>query len=117
MTKFHTVYGVKIYPMDYLMKEELTELDLNNLFDTNSFIYSVIIGMFNDAGIKKRNSDIVKELKKDNKWIDKHKWTKDQFMNFENKLAKVIKNVYVYDEKTALMKAQWFMIKYGLSTY
>lgn len=116
-SKFQTVYGIRIYPIEYLMTAELTESDLNHLFDTQSFIYSIIIGMFNLIGSKKRNSDIIKAVKKDNKWLSNNKWSKEQFMEFENKLIQIIKNIYVFNDSVAKSKAQWFMIQYGLSTY
>ena len=57
-SKFQTVYGVRIYPIDYLMSAELTESDLNHLFDTNSLLYSVIIGMYRYIGSKKQNGQM-----------------------------------------------------------
>jgi len=115
-SKFQTVYGVRIYPMEYLMNEELTESDLNHLFDTNSLLYSIIIGMYNVIGSKKRNCDIIKDCKKNNKWLSNQKWKTEQFIEYENNLIKALKNIYVYDDVTATSKAQWYMIQYGLLT-
>ena len=114
-SKFQTVYGVRIYPIDYLMSAELTESDLNHLFDTNSLLYSVIIGMYRYIGSKKQNCDIIKDCKKDNKWITKTKWTNKQFADFESKLTRILKNFYCISDEMALSKAQWFMIQYGLN--
>ena len=41
--KFQTVSGVKIYPIEYLTNEELTEADLSNIFDTPSLLYSIFV--------------------------------------------------------------------------
>ena len=115
--KFQTVYGVRVYPIEYLMNEELTESDLNYLFDkgTNCLIYSIIIGMFRYIGNNKRNYQIIKMIKSDNKWYEKINWTKDQFYDYENKLALVIKNLYQYKLEEAKICAQNIMIKYSLN--
>lgn len=114
-SKFQTVYGVRIYPIDYLMSAELTESDLSYLFDTNSLLYSVIIGMYRYIGSKKQNCDIIKDCKKDNKWLTKTKWTAEQFADFESKLIQILKNLYCISDAVASSKAQWFMIQYGLN--
>lgn len=114
-SKFQTVYGVRIFPIEYLMNEELSESDLNYLIDTKSFLYSIIIGMYRETGSKKQNCDIIKDCKKNNKWISNNKWTSEQFYEFENKLIKIIKNIYYVNDIVASSKAQWFMIKYGFS--
>lgn len=114
-SKFQTVYGVRIFPIEYLMNEELSESDLNYLIDTKSFLYSIIIGMYRETGSKKQNCDIIKDCKKNNKWISNHRWTSEQFYEFENKLIKIIKNIYYVNDIVASSKAQWFMIKYGFS--
>ena len=36
---FQIIQGKKIYSIDYLMKEELSEFDLNNLIDDNNLLY------------------------------------------------------------------------------
>ena len=84
-TIYQTVYGVRVYPIDYLINNELTETDLSHLFDTPSLKYSIIIGMFRYLGKKKRNSDIVKMITKNNNWINNNEWTEDQFKSYENK--------------------------------
>ena len=56
-SKFQTVYGVKIYPIDYLCNNELTESDLNNLLDDNKkgLIYSLIIGWWETTWLSEGN--------------------------------------------------------------
>ena len=41
--KFQTVYGVRLYPLEYLMNEELNDEDLSWLFDQKSLLYSIIM--------------------------------------------------------------------------
>ena len=115
-TKFTTVQGVKIYPIEYLTNEELTETDLSNIFDTPSLLYSIIIGMFRFAGYKsKRNSQIIKMIKEDNRWMYKNYWTHNQAVEFEDILTKIFMNVYCETETRARSKAQWEIIWHGLN--
>lgn len=116
-----TVYqlscGVKIYPIDYLCNAELTELDLNNLFDNNKkgLMYSLIIGMFKHINSKKKNYQIIKMITSNKNWMYNNEWTKNQRDDFENILIKIYKNIYQYKDIQAVSLAQWFMTIYGLS--
>jgi hypothetical protein len=115
MNKITTVSGVKIYPMEYLMNEELTEADLNNVFDTPSLLYSIIINMFHFAGYtSKRNTQIIKMIKEDKRWMYNNYWTHKQAKEYEDILTKVFMNVYCESEYRARSKAQWEMIWHGL---
>ena len=116
-SKFQTVCGVKIYPIDYLCNNELTESDLNNLLDDNKkgLIYSLIIGMFRYVKNVKRNFQIVKIIKADNNWPYKYQWTKTQRDEYENLVIKIIKNIYQYKDSQAISMAQWFMTLYGFN--
>lgn len=111
-----TVYGVKIYPIDYLLNEEYSESDLDALLGQNSksLKYSIIIGMLREIGIKKRNCDIIKQITTDSKWMYKYQWTADECRDFENKLQKIIKRLYSYQDTQALEVAQWYISIYGL---
>ena len=114
--KFQTVSGVKIYPIEYLINEELTESDLSNIFDTPSLLYSIIIGMFRFAGYNsKRNSQIIKMIKEDKRWMYNNYWTNKQATEFENMLTKLFMNVYCEGETRARSKAQWEIIWHGLN--
>lgn len=114
--KIQTVSGVKIYPIEYLINEELTESDLSNIFDTPSLLYSIIIGMFKFAGYNsKRNSQIIKMIKEDNRWMYNNYWTNKQATEFENMLTKLFMNVYCEGETRARSKAQWEIIWHGLN--
>ena len=114
-SKFSTVYGVRLYPISYLMNEELTESDLNHLFDTKSLKYSMIIGMFRHIGSSKRNCDIVKMIKTNPRWVYENYWTTQQRQEFEDMLTKALKNIYYYQEGKARVLAQWQLFQYGLS--
>lgn len=114
-TKFSTVYGVRIYPTEYLVNENLTDSDLNYLFDTKSLLYSIIIGMFRFIGSKKRNCNIIKDIKKNNNWLKHNTWTTKQLNEYESIIFKILKNLYAYSDNTALQKAQWYIIMYGLN--
>lgn len=110
---FQTAYGITLYPIDYLMNEDLSESDLTNLFDKKSLTYSFIIEMFKENNVKKKNEDIIELITSDNNWMNKYKWAKRKFINFENKLISAYQNIYNYKYNTAKQKAEWFMTIYG----
>lgn len=114
---YQTVYGVKIYPIDYLANEELTDSDINNLFNKNnkSMLYSFIIGMFRYMGIKKKNYQIIKLISNDENWPNNFNWDEQQRKLFEDKLTKAYKNIYQYSNSLARSYAEWFSTIYGFS--
>ena len=116
-TVYQTVYGTKIYPIEYIGNHELTESELNNLLDNKckGLIYSLIIGMFKISKSSKRNYQIVKMINEDKRWMYKNKWTKPQCDEYEKLLIKVYKNLYQYKDSQAISLAQWFIITYGLT--
>jgi len=113
--KISTVSGVKIYPIEYLMNNELTESDLSNIFDTPSLLYSIIIGMFRYAGDNKKNYQIIKTIKEDKRWMYNNYWTEKQAKEYEDILTKVFMNVYCESEIRSRSKAQWEIIWHGLN--
>ena len=117
MNKYQTVYGTKIYPIEYIGDHELTESELNNLLDNNKkgLFYSLIIGMFKVIKFQKRNYQIVKMIKEDKQWMYKYKWTKEQCNDYEQLIVKAYKNLYQYKDIAATNLAQWFIINYGLT--
>ena len=117
MNKYQTVYGTKIYPIEYIGDHELTESELNNLLDNDKkgLFYSLIIGMFKVIKSPKRNYQIVKILKDDKRWMYKYKWTKEQCDDYEQLIIKAYKNIYQYKDNAAISLAQWFIINYGLT--
>lgn len=117
MNKYQTVYGTKIYPIEYIGDHELTESELNNLLDNDKkgLFYSLVIGMFKVIKSPKRNYQIVKILKDDKRWMYKYKWTKEQCDDYEQLIIKAYKNIYQYKDNAAIALAQWFIINYGLT--
>ena len=114
---YQTVYGIKIYPIDYLINSELTDNDLSNLLDNNKegLKYSLIIGMFKFINSSKRNYQIIKMIRNDDRWYKKVKWPQEKYDEYEKLVIEVYKNIYQYKELTAISLAQWFMTIYGLN--
>ena len=112
---YQTVYGVKIYPIDYLANEELTDTDLNNLLNKNSksMLYSFIIGMFKHMGIQKKNHQIIKTICNEDNWMNSFKWNNKQRKEYEDKIVNAYKNVYQYGNDLERSYAEWFSIIYG----
>lgn len=115
-SKFTTVQGITIYPIEYLANNELTDNDLSNLLDKNGLKYSLIIGMFKFIKSPKRNYQIVRSITANRKWYKNITWTPEQQNEYEQLVIKVYKNIYQYKELTAISLAQWFMSIYGLTT-
>ena len=105
----------KLFDIDYLINTELTEEDLYYIFETNSFIYSLIIGMFKEAKYQLEPNKIINICKENNEWVNKYFWTKEQRISFENKLVDIYKNVYQCSTIIAKSQMDFFIIKYGLS--
>ena len=63
-TIYQTVYGTRIYPVEYIGNHELTESELNSLLDNDGrgLLYSLIIGMFKSIKSSKRNYQIINRL-------------------------------------------------------
>ena len=116
-TKFTTVKGVTIYPIDYLANEELSDNDLSNLLDNDKrgLRYSLVIGMFKFIKSPKRNYQIIKSITSNKNWFKKTTWTTEQQNEYEQLVIKVYENIYQYKELTAVSLAQWFMSIYGLN--
>jgi len=114
-TNYQTVYGVKIYPVEFISNHELTESELNNLLDNNGrgLFYSLVIGMFKVIKSSKRNYQIIKMIKEDKRWMYKYRWSKEQLDNYENLIIEAYKNLYQYKDAQAISLAQWFIIHYG----
>jgi len=114
-TNYQTVYGVKIYPVEFIGNHELTESELNNLLDNNGrgLFYSLVIGMFKAIKSSKRNYQIIKMIKEDKRWMYKYRWSKEQLDNYEKLIIAAYKNLYQYKDAQAISLAQWFIIRYG----
>ena len=114
-TNYQTVYGVKVYPVEFIGNHELTESELNNLLDNDGkgLFYSLIIGMFKTIKSSKRNYQIIKMIKEDKRWMYKYSWSKEQLDNYEKLIIAAYKNLYQYKDDQAISLAQWFIINYG----
>lgn len=106
---------VKIYDINYLVNEELTEDDLYNIFETPSLTYSLVIGMFKESGSTMSEKEILKLCKTDTDWMYKHFWTQKQKNNYYKKVTSIVHNVYQYDEIQSTSWTDWWMFMYGLS--
>lgn len=105
----------KIYSLDYLSNQELSEEDLYFLFETKSLFYSIIISMFKFNGDLRLDKDILEYCKKEKKWVYKNVWTKQKRRKFLNDLIKVYKNVYQYSDIKAKDTALGFLLLYGFN--
>ena len=106
----------KIYSLDYLRKEELTEADIYNLFETNSLIYSIVIEQFRRIGDTRQAWKIIKECKENEKWMYQYHFsTKNERENFEKEVIDIFQNLYQYKDYRAEQEAGWFMFCYGFS--
>ena len=114
-TNYQTVYGVKIYPVEFIGNHELTESELNNLLDNNGrgLFYSLVIGMFKTIKSSKRNYQIIKMIKEDKRWMYKYSWSKEQLDYYEKLIIAAYKNLYQYKDTQAISLTQWFIINYG----
>ncbi len=114
-TIYQTVNKTRIYPIEYLANNELTESDLNAIFDYSKkcLLYSLIIGMFKFIDSSKKNSQIIKDIKENN-WYDSITWTAKQCKEYEGLVINAYKNIYQYKNEQAESLAQWFIINYGL---
>ena len=92
--KFPAVNGVYIYPLEYLQNEELTETDLNYLFDTKSLLYSLIIGMFKFASYNFTDDHIIDIINNDKKWVYKYYFIYNKYKQFTKILVNIFKNLY-----------------------
>lgn len=115
MTKNKYV-NCKIYSIDYLCDEELSEVDIYNLFETNSLLYSIIIEQFRKIGDTRQAWKIIKECKEDKNWVYKYNFESiKERKKFENKIIKIFQNLYQYKKYKAEQEAAWFMFSYGFS--
>jgi hypothetical protein len=107
----------KIFSIYYLYSQELSDDDLHQLLDTNSLIYSLIIGMFRYNNSKLSDNQIIKLIKTQKSWPDNIYWKRNQYNEYTELVAKIYKNIYQCSYLTALSKAQFFLMKYGFKWY
>lgn len=102
-----------IYTINELTTKKFDEQEFNDLLDTNSLIYSIVIGMFDYCHIKKSKNDIIKICKTDLNWFNRYTWTYKQRNIFLHKIASIFKNIYVVSDYVGMVNAQNILSKYG----
>lgn len=107
---------IKIFSLDYLANEELTEDDLYYLFDCDSLFYSLIKEMFVCIGEFSNIQVLIDKVINKKNWMNKrHFKSHKQQEDFMNKAQKCIKNIYQYTDEQSKFWVEMFMIKYGFS--
>lgn len=102
-----------IYKLDYLLNEELTESDLNNLLNGSCLNYSLVVAEFKFNGEKRNYNRILMKCKNNDTWFDDNTWVAEKQDEFRNILAKVYKNIYYYSEKRCLDMADMWLLNFG----
>ena len=109
------IKDIKIYSIDYLSNEILTDEDLDYLLSNKYLTYSFIIGMFRYIGDNRPVESLIYLITHDNKWMYNNVWTKRQRNGYEKKLIKCFINIYSYSYIEAKQKAQWWITIYGFN--
>ena len=106
----------KIFELDYLKNEELSEDDLYYLFETPSLNYSLLVGefLFTNQELKDEKK-IIKLAKTDKDWMYKYFWSAEQRKEFESICNKIFKNIYCSKDAEAESKTAWWILMYGLT--
>ena len=106
----------KIYEVDYLINNDLSEDDLYYLFETHSLSYSLVINMFRRT--KQALTDekkIINLVRTDRDWMYKYFWSKKERESFEEDVRKIYKNIYQCGDTEAESRASWWLFMYGLT--
>jgi hypothetical protein len=106
--------NVKIYPIEYLINEELSEDDLYNILDTKSLEYSLhcfMMRLINPDFTIKQCIDIAST----NGWFDTYRWTHAQCTYAESQIEKAFMNIYQIGPLQARQRAQMYIVTYGPS--
>ena len=105
--------NIKIYDIEYLKKQDLTEDDLHELFDKDAMLCSFIVHMFRVAGYKFNNNEIINKCHKKN-WYNNYKISYKNKETVINDFANAMKNIYVLSDEIAKKYANDFYMMYGL---
>lgn len=103
----------KIYSIDYLVNNELTDEDLRNLLDKSSLILSLILHQFRIIGDTREDWVILKEVKTKEDWMENYFFSKKQRNNFIDDVSKVYKNIYRCNHTTCKRSAENFVLAFG----
>ncbi|MBO5005433.1 MAG: hypothetical protein J6D03_09435 [Clostridia bacterium] len=102
----------KVYTVDELKNKDLTEDDLHNIFDTGSLNISLVLHMFRLMGDKRKDWEIIKMAKTDERWYDKYFIEDDQYEQLKKDLYEVFKNIYQYKDTAAESSRDWWLFQY-----
>lgn len=106
----------KIFELDYLINDDLTEDDLYYLFETPSLNYSLLVNMFLFTNQEITDEKkIIKLAKTDRDWMYKYFWNKNQRKDFEELMVKAYRNIYQCGEYEAESRVSWWILMYGLT--
>ena len=103
----------KLYTLEYLLNEELTDEDLVNILYKKSFNYSIIYNMFKFIDKEEDESILYNKIIKDNTWLNTYHFTKRQYNKYKDILAQIYKNIYQVGIKTAYINADNWLMFYG----
>jgi len=106
----------KIFELNYLVNNDLSEDDLYYLFETPSLNYSLLIDMFKRTNQElKDEKKIINYAKSDRDWMYKVFWTKSQRKEFEDLVKKAFMNIYQCGPVEAESRVQWWILYFGLT--
>lgn len=105
--------NIKIFPIQYLQYNDLSDDDIHYIFDTKSLKYSFKLYFASIAKHKKlKDINIEKTLLKHN--YSKLTWTKQDFEQAINALTKVYQNIYSISKIKAYSMAEGYVIFNGI---
>lgn len=106
--------GSKIYNVNYLLKKDIPDQDLDYIFNRpDSIIFSLIWHEFKLNKINITVEDFWDKIHTDD-WYNEYIWTDNKIADsFENIVFLVFRNIYYYPEQKSKRKAEFFLINYG----
>lgn len=105
---------IKPFSLVELQTTQFDDKTIHDVFNNNMFKLSCIYGMF--KFVKSRLSfDKVKEIIKNDNWMNRKFWNWDEHDRFIIEIAKVYKNIYQYSNEKSIKCAQDFVFMYGFA--
>ena len=112
-----TINDVNVYTFEEMMKPDLSENELYDLFETPSLHYSITIEMFKMVNNPRTPEEVIEFCKTDPRWMYKTLWEKEDRELFLEKLTKLFMSLYSYGEEKAKSSAEWWIFWYGMSQH
>lgn len=109
------MFKIKIYDIDYLANDELTDDDLHHLFDCNALHGSFIHYMLKESGLELSRRKLHKVITLDNSWVMDNHLTSAQVAKVKHKFRQCIHNIYQYGPYHTKRWVDDWWIRYGLS--